>query len=82
MRSAGRKSAPRCKRWITKHSSPAVLALDELPVQRALARHDLIFKLHDWQAQQQSGTRRDFALFARGDTKAAQRRANGTGWNP
>ncbi len=50
--------------------SPAVLALDELPVQRALARQDLIFKLHDWQTQQQSGTRRDFALFARGDTKA------------
>lgn len=50
--------------------SPAILALDELPVQRALARQDLIFKLHDWQAQQQSGTRRDFALFARGDTKA------------
>jgi len=48
---------------------PAVLALDELPVQRALARHDLILKLHDWQAQQQSGTRRNFAWFARGDTK-------------
>jgi len=50
--------------------SPSVPALDELPVQRALARQDLIFKLHDWQMQQQSGTRRDFALFARGDTKA------------
>lgn len=50
--------------------SPALFALDELPVQRALARQDLIFKLHDWQAQQQSGTRRNFALFARDDTKA------------
>jgi len=50
--------------------SPAVLALDELPVQRALARQDLIVKLHDWQVQQQNGTRRDFALFARSDTKA------------
>jgi hypothetical protein len=49
---------------------PAILALDELPVQRALARQDLVFKLHEWQAQQQNGTRRDFALFARGDTKA------------
>lgn len=49
---------------------PAILALDDLSTQRALARHDLIFKLHDWQAQQQCGTRRDFALFARGDTKA------------
>ncbi|OIR14628.1 hypothetical protein GALL_44330 [mine drainage metagenome] len=50
--------------------SPAVPLLDELPVQRALARQDLIFKLHDWQIQQRNGTRRDFALFARGDTKA------------
>ncbi len=49
---------------------PAVLALDALPVQRALARQDLIFKLHDWQMRQQNGTRRDFALFARNDTKA------------
>jgi hypothetical protein len=50
--------------------SPAVFALDELPKQRALARQDLILKLNDWQTQQQCGTRRDFALFARGDTKA------------
>ncbi|HZW24882.1 MAG TPA: hypothetical protein VFF26_05305 [Gallionella sp.] len=48
---------------------PAILALDELPVQHALARQDLIFKLQEWQAQQQSGTRRNFAWFARGDTK-------------
>lgn len=48
---------------------PAVLALDDLPVQRALARQDLLFKLHDWHAKQQSGTRRNFAWFARGDTK-------------
>lgn len=50
--------------------SPVLYALDELPVQRALTRQDLIFKLHDWQTQQQSGTRRNFALFARDDTKA------------
>lgn len=49
--------------------SPALPALDELTVQRALARQDLIFKLNDWQSQQQCGTRRDFALFARDDTK-------------
>lgn len=49
---------------------PAVLSLDELPVQRALARYDLILKLHEWQVQQQIGTRRDFSLFARGDTKS------------
>jgi hypothetical protein len=48
---------------------PAILALDELPVAHALKRHDLIFRLQDWQAKQRSGTRRDFALFARGDTK-------------
>lgn len=50
--------------------APALLALDELPVNRALARHDLIAVLQRWQEAQQSGTRRDFALFARGDTKA------------
>jgi hypothetical protein len=50
--------------------APALLALDELPLQRALARHDLISALHRWSEDQQSGTRRDFALFARGDTKS------------
>jgi Protein of unknown function C-terminus (DUF2399) len=50
--------------------APAIFALDDQPLQRALARHDLILKLRDWQAQHQSGTRRNFALFARGDTKA------------
>lgn len=49
--------------------APALLALDELPTQRALARHDLIAALQRWQDAQQSGTRRDFALFARDDTK-------------
>lgn len=50
--------------------APALCELDELPVQRALSRHDLILKLHDWKDRQQSGTRRNFALFARDDTKA------------
>lgn len=49
--------------------APALLALDELPVQRALARHDLIAALQRWQDAQQCGTRRDFALSARNDTK-------------
>lgn len=49
--------------------APALLALDELPVYRALARFDLIAALQHWQAAQQSGTRRDFALAARDDTK-------------
>ncbi|MDD5058087.1 MAG: hypothetical protein PHQ60_09455 [Sideroxydans sp.] len=48
---------------------PALLALDELPVHRALARHDLIAALQRWQEAQRCGTRRDFALLARGDTK-------------
>lgn len=49
--------------------APALLALDELPTQRALSRHDLIFALQRWQDAQQNGTRRDFAYAARGDTK-------------
>jgi len=50
--------------------APALLALDDLPPARALSRHDLITALRRWQLTQQNGTRRDFALFARGDTKA------------
>jgi len=49
--------------------APALLALDELPAQRALARYDLIVALQCWQNMQKSGTRRDFALAARDDTK-------------
>ena len=49
--------------------APALNALEELPIQRALARTDLIFALQRWQDTQQSGTRRDFALSARDDTK-------------
>lgn len=47
----------------------ALFALDELPVHRALARYDLIAALQRWQDAQKSGTRRDFALAARDDTK-------------
>lgn len=49
--------------------APALFALDELPVHRALARYDLIAALQRWQNAQKSGTRRDFALTARDDTK-------------
>jgi len=49
--------------------APALLALDELPVQRALSRYELILALQHWQDAQRSGTRRDFALAARQDTK-------------
>ncbi len=50
--------------------TPALQTLDELPVQRALSRYDLLSALQRWQNSQQNGTRRDFALFARGDTKS------------
>lgn len=49
--------------------APALLALDELPSHRALARYDLIVALQRWQNMQKNGTRRDFALSARDDTK-------------
>jgi hypothetical protein len=49
--------------------TPALLALDELPPHRALARYDLVTALKRWQDAQKSGTRRDFALTARDDTK-------------
>ena len=49
---------------------PALAALDDLPVHRALARCDLVSALHRWRGSPQSGTRRDFSLFARGETKA------------
>lgn len=49
--------------------TPALFALDKLPVRYALARSDLIISLQHWQDAQRSGTRRDFALAARGDTK-------------
>lgn len=49
--------------------APALLALDELPPHRALARYDLVAALQRWQDAQKSGTRRDFALAVRDDTK-------------
>ena len=47
----------------------AAEALDALPPARALARHALLDALERWQADQRAGTWRDFAQFARGDTK-------------
>lgn len=44
--------------------------LSEMPIQRALSRGNLLFKLLQWSSEQRSGTYRDFALYARGDTKA------------
>ncbi len=48
---------------------PALTALDELPIQRALTRYQLIVALQQWQDEERIGTRRDFALLARSDTK-------------
>lgn len=56
---------------------PALLALDELPIHRALTRYELITALQRWQDAQRSGTRRDFALLARDDTKGVSE----TEWN-
>lgn len=49
---------------------PLLDALDALPPRTALARADLVTALARWQLEQRSGTQRDFALFARGATKA------------
>lgn len=50
--------------------TPLLDALDSLPPKTALARADLAMALARWQLEQRSGTQRDFALFARGATKA------------
>ncbi|MDP2112089.1 MAG: hypothetical protein Q8N48_09840 [Thiobacillus sp.] len=50
--------------------TPLLDALDALPPKTALARADLATALARWQLEQRSGTQRDFALFARGATKA------------
>lgn len=50
--------------------TPLLDALDALPPKTALTRTDLATKLACWQLEQRSGTQRDFALFARGSTKA------------
>lgn len=61
--------------WQTLRASlppdtPLFDALDALPPKTALARADLATALARWQLEQRSGTQRDFALFARGTTKA------------
>ncbi|MEW6253916.1 MAG: hypothetical protein AB1716_24995, partial [Planctomycetota bacterium] len=61
--------------WLALRSSlppesPLLDALDTLPPRTALARADLVAALARWQEEARSGTQRDFALFARGATKA------------
>ncbi|MEJ5211128.1 MAG: hypothetical protein WHV61_06835, partial [Burkholderiales bacterium] len=48
----------------------ALAGLDALPTARALARGQLLAAALRWRDEQRSGTRRDFALYARGGTKA------------
>jgi hypothetical protein len=48
----------------------AAHALVTLPPARAVARHGLLTALEIWREDNRSGTRRDFAQTARGDTKA------------
>lgn len=48
---------------------PLRKSLENLPVDRAVKRHELLVALDRWLGEERSGTRRDFALFARGDTK-------------
>ncbi len=45
-------------------------SLGTLPVSTAMNRARLLQSLLSWRQEQRSGTYRDFALFARGDTKA------------
>lgn len=44
--------------------------LANMPADRAIRRHDILIALDHWITDDNSGTRRDFALYTRGDTKA------------
>lgn len=50
-------------------SAQAIDALDNMPAQRAIDRGGLVLALLQWRDAERSGTRRDFALSAREDTK-------------
>lgn len=60
----------RMQRFADAELDAAAEALDAGPPARALARLTLLESLAAWSAQGRSGTWRDFAQFARGDTKA------------
>lgn len=47
----------------------AFTSLGTIAPDRALKRHELLRALDTWIEERRSGTRRDFSLFARGDTK-------------
>ncbi len=48
---------------------PLLASLAQMPVERAVRRHNLLSALDTWISEGRNGTRRDFALFATGDTK-------------
>lgn len=48
---------------------PLAVSLAQMPVERAVRRHELLTALDSWITDGRNGTRRDFALFATGDTK-------------
>ena len=45
-------------------------SLDGMPTERAIRRHEILVALDRWIVEGYDGTRRDFALYAMGDTKA------------
>lgn len=55
--------------WHYAALSDAYLALRDAPPEWGKSRLDLLIKLNHWLSTGQSGTRREFALFARGHTK-------------
>lgn len=69
-RNAAAWQALRNSRFSDTRIQAVAAALDALPPARAVMRHALLLALDTWQAEQRFGTRRDFALFARADTKA------------
>lgn len=62
---AALRESPRDPRLLALYAE-----LPGLPAARALARAGLLQRLDAWLGEGRSGTRRDFALFARSDTKA------------
>jgi hypothetical protein len=48
---------------------PLRASLDGMPPERAIRRHTILMALDRWIVEERIGTRRDFALFARGNTK-------------
>lgn len=49
--------------------APLAASLAQMPVERAVRRHAILAALDIWISEGRSGTRRDFALVAAGDTK-------------